>query len=35
MDVESEDECVRVQVLGGSDGLAAGTKYAMAVRAWL
>ena len=35
MDVESEEEIVRVSVLGGSDGLAAGTKYAMAVRAWL
>ena len=35
MEVESEDDIVRTHVVGQSEGLAAGTKYAMAVRAWL
>ena len=35
MEVESEDDTVITEVVGQSEGLAAGTKYAMAVRAWL
>ena len=35
MEVESEDEIVVARVLGQSEGLAAGTKYSMAVRSWL
>lgn len=35
MEVESEEELVVAQVVGQSEGLAAGTKYSMAVRSWL
>ena len=35
MEVESEEECVIARVVGQSEGLAAGTKYSMAVRSWL